>query len=123
MEENLEKRQFFRLNLLADVIYSKKQPSTKEGLTLTRNISKGGICLIVYEPLSVNDLLELNIFLPDSKNPIRVDGRVKWIREFTIGDPAKGKRFDVGIEYVDISDEDQNKIIKYVFAHASKDIV
>lgn len=112
-----EKRRFVRLNVLTDIVYTKRQAPEKEKLSLAKNISMGGICLIVYEELKKSDMLDLKIFLPEDKTPISAAGRVDWVKEFLIGDAYKGRRFDVGIEFIEISEENKNKINKYVFSH------
>ena len=117
METNREKRKFVRLNALVDVVYNKVSPSQKVEVSLTKNISKGGICLIAYDELKVSDKLDLNIYLPEDKTPLHVIGRVAWVKDFVICNIPNGKRYDVGIEFLTITDEDQNKINKYVFSH------
>ncbi len=117
MEPSQERRKFVRLNVLTDVIYTKLSPLEKEKLSLTKNISEGGICLIAYEELKESDALDLKIYLPEDKTPIRAIGRVAWVKEFIIGDISKGRRFDVGIEFIKIVNEDINKIDKYIFTH------
>lgn len=112
-----ERREFVRLNALVDVVYAKHPALDKEKLSLAKNISKGGICLIVYQRLKKQDVLDLKIYLPEDKAPISVLGRVVWVKEFIIGDPSTGKRFDIGIEFIEIKDKELNKINKYVFSH------
>ena len=118
MEANQERRKFLRLNALVDVVYNKVSPSQKVEVSLTKNISKGGICLITYEELKVSDNLDLNIYLPENKIPVHVIGRVAWVKDFIICNIPNGKRFDVGIEFLTITEEDQKKIDKYVFGHS-----
>jgi hypothetical protein len=110
-----ERRKFRRFNVLADVVYNKRLSLEKGRLSLTKNISKGGICLIVYEELKELDLLDLKIYLPESKTPISAVGRVVWVRDFIIGDIAYGKRFDIGIEFIEINEKDLNQLDKYLF--------
>lgn len=111
-----EKRKFVRLNTLVDVTYSKKPPSATKKISISKNISKGGICLVVYEELKESQILDLKIYLPEDKAPVSGVGRVAWVKEFIIGDSSTGKRFDVGIEFIKMSEEDKNKINKYVFS-------
>jgi c-di-GMP-binding flagellar brake protein YcgR len=92
----------------------------KEKLSLTKNISKGGICLIAYEPLKPSDVLGLKMYLPGDRKEINAVGKVVWSKEFIIGDDSFGKRYDVGVEFIDVKDEDLNKVNKYVFSHISK---
>jgi c-di-GMP-binding flagellar brake protein YcgR len=113
-----ERRRYVRLNALVDVAYNKHPHSQEEEslLRLSKNISKGGICLIVYDELKKDDLLDLKIFLPDTRTPVEALGQVVWASEFIIGDKI-GKRYDVGIEFVKISDKDKDRIDQYVFSH------
>ncbi|MDP2943837.1 MAG: PilZ domain-containing protein [Candidatus Omnitrophota bacterium] len=113
-----ERRKFVRLNILTDVAYAKQQkPSEKDKLSIAKNISAGGICLVVYEELRVGDILDLKLCLPEEKALINAVGRVVWIKEFVIDDCSNAKRFDAGIEFIKISDKDMAKINQYVFDH------
>ncbi len=113
-----EKRKFTRLSVLADVAYTKKDIPEKGKVTFAKNIGAGGICLIAYEELKESDVLELKILLPDEKEPVYILGRVVWVRKFSMGDDTAGsKRYDVGVEFLKISDVDKQKVDKYVFAH------
>jgi c-di-GMP-binding flagellar brake protein YcgR len=113
-----ERRQFFRLSVLADVKYDKREVPDEIRLSLTKNISGGGICLIIYEDFKQGDILDLKIYLPEENTPINAVGRIVWLKEFTIGEGEdSSKRFDSGIEFVDISPEGKEKIEKYVFSH------
>jgi len=119
MQDREEKRKFARLNILIDVSYKKHDVAQQpEKLTLTRNISKGGICFVGYEELKELDVIDLEIFLPEEKTPIIATGKVVWVKEFTIGEPSLGKRFDVGAEFIDISQKDLEKVDKYMFRHS-----
>jgi c-di-GMP-binding flagellar brake protein YcgR len=118
MENDQERRRFQRLSVLVDVVYNKVSPSQKVEVSLTKNISKGGICLIAYDELKVSDNLDLNIYLPGDKIPVHVIGRVAWVKDFVICNIPDGKRFDVGIEFLTITEEDQKRIDKYVFSHS-----
>ena len=111
-----ERRKYRRLATTVDVAYSKTQPKSKEKQVYSKNISKGGICLIINEEVQVSDLLELKIFLPRHEAPINVIGEVHWVRESIIGGTYGGKKYDVGIEFKKISEQDVNEIEKYVFS-------
>jgi c-di-GMP-binding flagellar brake protein YcgR len=110
-----ERRKFPRLNLAVDINYSllQKESSLKVGVQ-SKNISAGGICLIVYEKVKIGDSLALVINLPDGERPIQVNGIVKWIGEaILIAD--KKNSWDVGIEFIGIKEEDREKLSKNVF--------
>jgi c-di-GMP-binding flagellar brake protein YcgR len=112
-----ERRKFVRLNAMADVIYRKRDVSEQETLSLSRNIGEGGICLIAYDDLKKADVLDLQIYLPDDPKHIPAVGRVAWVNEFVVGDASGGRRLDVGIEFLEIKEEDRGRIEKYVFTH------
>jgi len=114
MEVYDERRRFPRFNLLVDVLVSKRAASEREKLLITKNISQGGVCIIAYEEFREQDLLDLKIFLPEDKVPLKVLGRVVWTKEFVIGDSSK--RYDVGVEFIDIDEETIQKINRHLFS-------
>jgi len=118
MEENKERRKFVRLNALVDVVYAKQDSASVDTkLSLAKNISKGGICLILYEKPKTSDLLQLKIYLPEDAPPIVALGKVAWSKEFTIGEPSSGKRYDAGIEFLKINNKDLSRVNKYIFRY------
>ncbi|RKY30680.1 MAG: hypothetical protein DRP74_06470 [Candidatus Omnitrophota bacterium] len=114
-----ERRKFERLSVFADIIFKKKEPPQKDTASLTKNISKGGICFIAYEKLNPGELIDMTIFLP-YEVPIRATGRVAWVNEFIVGN-TEHKRYDVGIEFIEISDQDRELIGKHVFTKLHPD--
>jgi c-di-GMP-binding flagellar brake protein YcgR len=109
-----ERRRFPRLNASVSVDYSIVEKGLLKGSTSTKNISAGGICLIVYEEIKPNSTLSLKINLPDDRGFIEVKGKVVWTSEFSLG-PDQKKRWDIGIEFININKEVQKRISKYVF--------
>ena len=113
-----ERRKFARLNILVDVSYTKHATNEKRKLSLTRNISRGGVCFVGYEKVQDNDTIDLNVYLPGSAEPVKAIGKVVWVREFTIGENFQNKRYDVGVEFVEISDQNSGKIDQYMQEHS-----
>ena len=115
-EDNFEERRKFpRLNLAVDIEYSllQKEQSLKVEV-LSKNISSGGICLIVYEKVKIGDSLALVINLPEGESPIQVKGIVKWIGGFILSVDNKSS-WDVGVEFIGINEADREKLTRYVF--------
>ena len=76
----------------------------------------------MYEnEVNVGDVLRLNLELPTNRL-ISASGRVIWIGEVEIVGDSKKKRYDVGIELVDISEDDRNEIKKFIFAYRRWDV-
>jgi c-di-GMP-binding flagellar brake protein YcgR len=112
-----EKRRYVRLDASVEVTWQKIADSSQQASPeddITRNISEGGICLIVYEQISVGDVLDLVIELPTQKI-IHSRGAVRWAKEFEIVGERAIRRYDIGLEFVNISDQDRQEIKKFVF--------
>lgn len=109
-----ERRKYPRLNVNTEVEYSiVNNPEVEK--SFTKNISAGGICLIVYEDILPQTVLELKIYLPNNPQPIKATGKVVWKSEFIIT-TDKRARFDVGIEFLDISDTDRQVVAQHIFS-------
>jgi hypothetical protein len=111
-----EMRTFPRLSLACDIEYklSSSQAVTddkKQGISKTRDISKGGICLITYEPLHKGDILHLKLKLQGIERTIEAVGRVVWTESFEIGNQ---KGYDNGIEFITIPDEFRGIIEEFI---------
>ena len=111
-----ERRKFPRLNTTVDIEYAVvgKEPAPQDK-SYIKNISSGGICIIVYEKVEIDDILTLTINLPEGGRPIQLKGKVVWTGEFILGGD-KRSRWDAGIEFIEISEDDRQKISKYLFA-------
>jgi len=118
MEKREEKRRFPRFNLLVDVLVSKRAASEREKLLITKNISQGGACIIAYEELKESDILDLKIFLPEDDKAVKVTAKVAWVKEITIGEGGKVKRYDVGVEFIGVDNETMSKLNRYLVNHS-----
>lgn len=77
--------------------------------TIARNISKGGVALIVNEFISVFTRLIVEISIPPIAKPIRAISKVVWIRK-----RPHGEQYEVGMEFVDITEEDRRNVSDFV---------
>ncbi len=109
-----ERRRFIRLSSSLNIAYSKCNSSDKERLSFSKDISKGGICLIIDEKLGKSDLLDLKIYLPRDETPINATGRVVWINKFATVRSAKEKKFYAGIQFTKIDEQGGKKIDEYI---------
>jgi len=112
-----ERRKFSRLELSVDIKYSvigKEPLLEKQGRS--KNISPAGIYLIVDEQIELGDVLSLVIRLPEDDHPIQVKGVVRWKAFVWVTDTTDTRtRWDLGIEFIDINEDDRQKISKFVF--------
>lgn len=116
----LERRKHPRLELASRrlifiVYYSFIEEGFGKQLSIVRNISAGGICIIVNETIKEATLLDLTINFLDYKFPIQIKGRVVWWRNRTVESWCpKDMQYEMGIEFTEIKDEDRQKISRYV---------
>lgn len=78
----------------------------------TKNLSAGGMCVVVDNPLAVGAEAELEFTLPGSTEPISCTGRVIWV------DRARSK-CEIGLVFLDLPDEGRAKIDDFVEHYAS----
>lgn len=61
----------------------------------TRNINEGGLFIETETPLALEEQVQLQFQLPGVDDPIKVSGRVAWIREADVkGPPGMGVEFE-----------------------------
>jgi uncharacterized protein (TIGR02266 family) len=101
-----EKRKFERTKVDA-----KSEVHYDEGMTFSKStdMSNGGIFISTPEPLSEGSEVSLSLQIPGEES-VDIKGVVRWVRE---GDDDKVKS-GMGIEFVDISDNDLENIKKVV---------
>lgn len=116
MEEiGKERRRFSRITSELFVRYKVLSIQKQQLDGKTRNISEGGICLVTREPVSPGALLAMDIKFPHSDKPVLAVGRAVWCTNSGLGpSPAGHQRFDNGIEFVEISDLDRQRIVDHV---------
>ena len=113
-----ERRKFVRLNINVEINYTIITLPPHKQFTIpiqSKNIGGGGICLISEQELKTGELLKLEIKLPEDPPTVHALGRVVWVKPFSLA-TEKSKRFDMGVEFIEISQEDRQRINKYVFS-------
>jgi len=112
---SVERRQFPRLVASANVEYTLvKEKLLPENKSILKNISSGGICLIVYEKVAIGSHLSLKIYLSDINREITATGKVIWSSPFSISSDNR-QRYDLGIEFVEIDESDRQQLSQHIF--------
>lgn len=110
-----EKRKFPRLPLNVNVKCEVLNVSTLRAEEIrAKNISAGGICLVVLEKVNIGTLLKLKLSLSGEVRFIIVKGKVVWVEEFSVTHTSDYKAYDCGIEFVDVGPQDQKNISRYL---------
>ena len=115
-----ERREFPRLKS-AFVDYALiGKVSSKEISSLTENVSAKGICIFVPKEMKIDTLLSLKIYLPDGKGAVNAKGKVVWVKESAFLSVEGRKHFDLGIEFVEIDNNDRERICDYASQHPNE---
>lgn len=109
-----EKRRFIRLDVGVDVKWKKLYDEIFDGTSINKDISEGGICLIIEEKLQIGDRLQLEIGLPSKKN-ITAVGKVAWVSEYGVIYDNHKRNYDTGVEFMEIEETDRQEISTFVF--------
>ena len=116
-----ERRQAQRVNVSLVVRYSieKKHHVKLDGHM--RDVSSGGMQLLVNEKLPDATILLLEFELPVTKKPICAEGKVIWSKgNFSERDELGRRVFQTGIQFVNIKPEDKNRLAEYIDNHSEK---
>jgi len=111
----IQRREFFRFEVNLPVNYrvieSVNMKSNHEYMeTVTRDLSGGGLCMRLKEPVEINKYLECELNLPDK---IKFIGKVVRLTEYeTLQGPYK---YEIGVSFVRIDEAMREKVISYIF--------
>lgn len=112
-----ERRRYVRLDTRLKITYTiLNKEKTDAQNSEAKDISGGGICIFLAEPLPSQTLLKLEISLLDDPPPITCVGKIIWVEEFSVieGGRKEKNRYEAGIAFTEIDPKDQDRIIKYV---------
>jgi len=79
-------------------------------LTHTENLGIGGVCIVIKHNLKPFTEVNVEVDMLDTGDHIQCPGRVVWnVRRKAI-EEDKPNFYDIGIEFVDLSEEDRERI-------------
>lgn len=112
--EKMQRRRFVRLEDNVPLRVRVLKPKSGSGAEVleefkaeTRNVSGGGALFILPRPLSPGTWLEVDLFLPEKLTCRAQVRRVTVLPETHM--------VQVGVEFMDLPQRDQDRIIKYIF--------
>ena len=103
-----ERRKFPRLDAKLPVTYCEASSSALTP-SVSRNLSAGGLCFRVSQPLEANTPLVIDVTLPDQTD-IRFDARVVWCRPLQ---EPRGRVVEIGVEFTRIDSKDRDRIMGF----------
>ena len=118
-----DRRRCERFDTELDLKYNLIPPTKAEFSTNTKNISKTGISILVYEILPNDALINMEISVPNSKETLKLRGKVAWCEGCEGGErlDKDGKRtFLIGIEFLEGDKKHQDTLLEYIDKHLKK---
>lgn len=114
VEEFIERRKHARLNLSMKVDYKVSSLGEEPKSTISRDISLGGVLLLVKERMDTGTPLELDIYLTEEETkPIKTKAQVIWQGE--LGEKAEGF-YHTGISFSEIKEKDKKRFADFCFS-------
>jgi len=86
---------------------------TVESIGPTMNISAGGMCVLMADPMREGTTPSIEFTLPEDEIPVICRGRITWCRASKI-DPDL---FEVGLAFVEIEEADRQRFMDFVDTH------
>ncbi|MBU1894264.1 MAG: PilZ domain-containing protein [Candidatus Omnitrophica bacterium] len=80
----------------------------------TENIGQGGICVVLDEDFGLFGQVKLEVFLGTDKRSILCDGTIVWVVKRYPVSRSESIKYDTGIEFSGMSDENRNSIVNLV---------
>jgi c-di-GMP-binding flagellar brake protein YcgR len=84
--------------------------ATADVISLTKDISPGGACLVSAVSVPKGTLIRLEIALTGSRRLVRATGTVRWVNRLFEDDI-----FEMGVEFAEIDPESIGAILEHVY--------
>ena len=117
----IEHRKYERFRDSLVVVCSIPDKSHLEGITISEDISQGGIKLTAPESFPVEEIMRLDVNIYCDAVPISLRGKVVWLKEIKGGKlRKKEKRYQLGIEFIHADSLSKERILRHLSRIASK---
>jgi len=104
MKKNLpdqDRRKSLRFRTLLLVKHASKSNAFTFQVANIQNISRGGLAFFAEQEIKEGSVLQLYVWPTKCKKPVEIQGKVVWCPP----DIKKGKISEVGIQFLDLSEE------------------
>ena len=109
MWRGMDKRKFPRANYKCSVTI-KRGGAPSAFNTHTENIGVGGIAVVLDKPLDIFENVQIELALGDNKPSIKCMGSAVWVVKHSTFEKHIPPKFDTGLEFIDISEEDLARV-------------
>ncbi|NLE64505.1 MAG: PilZ domain-containing protein [Elusimicrobia bacterium] len=112
--EGLNRRRFPRVKYPCLIKIREEGRPEEAILTHTENISVGGVAVIVKRAFELFAPISIEIDLMDGEEQISCRAKIVWVVRRKAVEAEKPSFYDLGIEFVDMVDEDRGRIARAV---------
>ena len=109
-----ERRRFVRLDTRANVSFTVLATGASVQ-AVSKNMGGGGMCFFSDKTLTPGTCLQVSMILPGRDQPVRFTAEVVWSEPYeVIGKTERQRAVEVGVRFLDIAPDDQQKIMQHV---------
>lgn len=121
--ESIQRRMHFRLDTVSNVLLWPVEADDSDNgeitelvhadakKAITKNVSGSGACIVTETNIPRNSYIRVEM---DLSGATIIKAKCKVIRNNLVED-RRGRRYELGLCFVEISQKDQNNLIKYIF--------
>ena len=113
MWQGIDQRKFPRVNYKCLIRLTKGEQEEVID-TFTENIGEGGICVALDKGFELFDTVSLEVYLSEGDKPILCSGTIVWVVKRHPASKAEQIKYDTGIEFIDIPDDDRGRVSRLV---------
>jgi uncharacterized protein (TIGR02266 family) len=84
---------------------------------LANDVSEGGLFVATHDVVAIGHAITLEFSFDAGEEPIRVQGEVRWIREFNPSTPDVHP--GMGVQFRDLTEQDRGRIQRFVHQRAT----
>ncbi len=108
-----EKRKFKRFDAYMSVKFRVPGQDEFKGVSLSRDLSREGLCMNSNQDLKEGTTLDIEINIPDDPKPVHTSGKVMWSR------PSKETKqgYDQGVRFLMMDPVDKFRVLDYAYNH------
>jgi len=127
-EYHVERRKYARLSIMSKIIYSiiedegDSDAPKEQYIAYGKNIGVAGILFSADQELAVDTKIDMEIYLPDQSEPIRMKGEVRWCHP--VKEDSTGRvHFDTGVKFLSFDRNHVILLVKYVCGNMEEGIM
>lgn len=108
--DGLNRRKFPRVSYPCLIKLSYLEGENEVVLTHTENVGIGGVCVILKKNAKMFASVDMEMDLMDGDDHVKCKGKIVWSIRRRDDDLKKPSFYDVGVEFVDLSEKDKHRM-------------